>query len=121
MQPDFATRSKRYFIDLETEYGASNYNPLDVVITKGRGVWVWDVDGNKYLDCLSAYSAVNQSHCHPEIPRGMQLAYLFLQLIPQDAMVLQPSGDRSKTGTREWRDAFSATLPKKNRDRPDLP
>ena len=55
------------FIDLEDKYGAHNYNPLDVVIEKGNGVWVYDVDGNKYLDCLAAYSAVNQGHCHPRI------------------------------------------------------
>jgi len=71
MHSDFATTSERYFIELEKEYGAFNYNPLDVVITKGRGVWVWDVEGNKYLDCLSAYSAVNQGHGHPKILRAM--------------------------------------------------
>jgi len=52
---------------LEAEYGARNYKPLDVVITRGEGVWLWDVDGRRYLDCLSAYSAVNQGHCHPRI------------------------------------------------------
>ena len=55
------------YIDLENQYGANNYAPLDVVLTKGAGVWVEDVDGNRYLDCLSAYSAVNQGHCHPKI------------------------------------------------------
>ncbi|MBT8351394.1 MAG: ornithine--oxo-acid transaminase [Deltaproteobacteria bacterium] len=55
------------YITLENEFGAHNYKPLDVVLTRGEGVWVWDVDGNKYLDCLSAYSAVNQGHCHPAI------------------------------------------------------
>ena len=55
------------FIRLEQTYGAHNYKPLDVVLSKGRGVWVWDVDGRRYLDCLSAYSAVNQGHCHPKI------------------------------------------------------
>lgn len=55
------------YIQLENEYGTSNYNPLDVVLTKGKGSWVWDVEGNKYLDCLSGYSAVNQGHCHPKI------------------------------------------------------
>lgn len=55
------------YIDLENQFGAHNYKPLDVVLTRGQGVWVWDVDGNKYLDCLSAYSAVNQGHCHPRI------------------------------------------------------
>ena len=55
------------FIALEEEYGAHNYHPLDVVITRGEGVWVYDVDGKKYLDCLSAYSALNQGHVHPRI------------------------------------------------------
>ena len=55
------------FIDLEERYGAHNYHPLDVVIERGEGVWVFDVEGNKYLDCLSAYSAVNQGHVHPRI------------------------------------------------------
>ena len=54
-------------IALEDRYGAHNYHPLDVVITRGRGVWVWDVDGNQYMDFLAAYSAVNQGHCHPRI------------------------------------------------------
>lgn len=55
------------YIALEEQYGAHNYHPLDVVIERGEGVWVYDVDGNKYLDCLSAYSAVNQGHVHPKI------------------------------------------------------
>ena len=55
------------YIALEEQYGAHNYRPLDVVIHKGKGVWVTDVDGKKYLDCLAAYSAVNQGHCHPAI------------------------------------------------------
>lgn len=59
------------YIDLETTYGADNYHPLDVVITKGQGVWVWDVEGNQYLDCLSAYSALNQGHCHPRILQAL--------------------------------------------------
>ena len=54
-------------LEIETKLGAHNYKPLDVVLTRGAGVWVWDVDGNRYLDCLSAYSAVNQGHCHPKI------------------------------------------------------
>ncbi len=54
-------------IALEDKYGAHNYHPLDVVLTRGEGVWVWDVDGRKYLDCLAAYSAVNQGHCHPRL------------------------------------------------------
>ena len=55
------------YIALEEEYGAHNYHPLDVVIDHAQGVWVYDVEGNKYLDCLSAYSAVNQGHVHPKI------------------------------------------------------
>ncbi len=61
----------QYFIDLENQYGARNYLPLDVVITRGKGIWLWDVEGNKYMDCLSAYSAVNQGHCHPEIMKAL--------------------------------------------------
>jgi ornithine--oxo-acid transaminase len=57
------------FIRLEDQFGAKNYHPLDVILTKGEGIWVWDVDGKKYMDCLSAYSAVNQGHCHPKIHR----------------------------------------------------
>lgn len=57
----------KHFIELEESYSAHNYHPLDVVIERGEGVWVYDVEGRKYLDCLSAYSAVNQGHCHPKI------------------------------------------------------
>ncbi|GAB1471776.1 ornithine--oxo-acid transaminase [Chloroflexota bacterium] len=59
------------FIEIEEKYGAHNYHPLDVVIEKADGVWVHDVEGKKYLDCLSAYSAVNQGHVHPEILKAM--------------------------------------------------
>lgn len=59
------------FIKIEEQYGAHNYHPLDVVIEKAEGVWVYDVDGKKYLDCLSAYSAVNQGHVHPEILKAL--------------------------------------------------
>lgn len=58
-------------IDLENKYGAHNYHPLPVVLAKGEGVYVWDVDGKKYYDFLSAYSAVNQGHCHPKIVNAM--------------------------------------------------
>ena len=58
-------------IDLENKYGAHNYHPLPVVLSKGEGVFVWDVDGKKYYDFLSAYSAVNQGHCHPAIVDAM--------------------------------------------------
>lgn len=57
----------QYYLELEERYGAHNYHPLPVVLERGSGVFVWDVDGKKYLDFLSAYSAVNQGHCHPRI------------------------------------------------------
>jgi len=59
------------FINMEEQYGAHNYHPLDVVIERAEGVWVYDVDGKKYLDCLSSYSAVNQGHVHPEILKAL--------------------------------------------------
>ncbi len=59
------------YISIEHELGAHNYKPLDVVLSRGEGVWLWDTDGNKYLDCLAAYSAVNQGHCHPKIRDAM--------------------------------------------------
>lgn len=85
------------FIATEHRLGAHNYKPLDVILTRGEGVWLWDVDGNRYMDCLSAYSAVNQGHCHPKILEAMvrqaakltltsrafrndQLAYLYEEL-----------------------------------------
>jgi ornithine--oxo-acid transaminase len=55
------------YIELEEHYGASNYSPLDVILTRGEGVWVEDIEGNRFLDCLSAYSALNQGHVHPKI------------------------------------------------------
>jgi ornithine--oxo-acid transaminase len=84
-------------IATEQRLGAHNYKPLDVVLTRGEGVYVWDTDGKRYLDCLSAYSAVNQGHCHPKIREAMieqagkltltsrafrndQLAYLYEEL-----------------------------------------
>ena len=63
--------NSQYYISLEDELGAHNYHPLDVVLTKGEGIWVYDVDGYKYLDCLSAYSALNQGHNHPKIRQAM--------------------------------------------------
>jgi ornithine--oxo-acid transaminase len=62
---------QQYYIDLEEKYGAHNYQPLDVVLSRGQGIWVWDVEGNTYLDCLSSYSAANQGHCHPKIMQTM--------------------------------------------------
>ena len=63
--------TSRELIDLEERYGAHNYHPLDVVLSRGQGVWVWDVDGNRYMDCLSAYSALNQGHAHPRIVEAL--------------------------------------------------
>ena len=60
-------KSSSDYIELETLYGAGNYDPLDVVVQRAEGVWLYDVEGKRYLDCLSAYSAVNQGHCHPRI------------------------------------------------------
>lgn len=61
----------QYFMELEDKYGAHNYHPIPVVLSKGRGVYVWDVDGKRYYDFLSAYSAVNQGHCHPRLIQAM--------------------------------------------------
>jgi len=60
------------YVVIEDAYGANNYNPLDIVLHKGKGIWVWDVEGKKYLDLLSAYSAVNHGHCHPRILKAMK-------------------------------------------------
>ncbi|MBR0905162.1 ornithine--oxo-acid transaminase [Bradyrhizobium liaoningense] len=59
------------FVATEARFGAHNYEPIGVVLSRGEGVWVWDTDGNRYLDCLSAYSAVSQGHCHPKILAAM--------------------------------------------------
>jgi ornithine--oxo-acid transaminase len=59
--------TSKELMQIEDQYGAHNYHPLDVVLTKGEGIWVYDAEGNKYLDFLSAYSSVNQGHCHPRI------------------------------------------------------
>jgi len=66
-----STQLASELIAVEARYGAKNYKPLDVVLTRGEGVYVWDVEGRRYLDCLSAYSAVNQGHCHPKILEAM--------------------------------------------------
>jgi ornithine--oxo-acid transaminase len=67
---DISPRTQ-YFLDLEERHGAHNYHPLPVVLEKGKGIHVWDVDGKKYFDFLSGYSAVNQGHCHPRIIEAM--------------------------------------------------
>ena len=75
-------------------YSAHNYHPLPVVIERGEGVWVWDAEGRKYLDCLSAYSAVNQGHCHPKIVAAMEAQAARLTLT-------SPS-PRGPSTTRAW-------------------
>ena len=65
------TTTAEELLDLESRFGAHNYHPLDVVINRAKGVWVYDVEGKRYLDCLAAYSAVNQGHCHPRILRSL--------------------------------------------------
>lgn len=64
-------KDSQYFIDMEHHYGAHNYHPLPVVLARGEGAFVWDVEGKKYFDFLSAYSAVNQGHCHPKIVKAL--------------------------------------------------
>ncbi len=64
------SEKSQYYLELEEKYGAHNYHPLPVVLSKGEGVFVWDVDGKKYYDFLSGYSAVNQGHCHPTIVKA---------------------------------------------------
>jgi ornithine--oxo-acid transaminase len=61
----------KFYVDMEDIYGAHNYNPLDVVLTKGKGIWVWDIEDTRYLDFLSAYSAVNHGHCHPRLVKAL--------------------------------------------------
>ena len=63
--------SANQLIELENQYGAHNYHPLPVVLSRGEGVYLWDVDGKQYYDFLSAYSAVNQGHCHPKIVKTL--------------------------------------------------
>ena len=65
--PVMETTTAQELIELEQQFGAHNYHPLDVVIERAQGVWVYDTEGKRYLDCLASYSAVNQGHCHPRI------------------------------------------------------
>ena len=66
------TKNSQYYMDLENTYGAHNYHPIPVVISKAEGVWVWDPEGRRYMDCLSSYSAVNQGHRHPKIVQTLK-------------------------------------------------
>ncbi|HRO73436.1 MAG TPA: aminotransferase class III-fold pyridoxal phosphate-dependent enzyme, partial [Saprospiraceae bacterium] len=65
------TANSLSYIEMEDRYGAHNYHPLPVVLERGEGIWVWDVDNVRYMDFLSSYSAVNQGHCHPRIIHAM--------------------------------------------------
>lgn len=67
MNTKFVSPNTAKYLSLEDQYGAHNYHPIPVVLNKGEGVYLWDVDGKKYIDFLSGYSAVNQGHCHPSI------------------------------------------------------
>jgi ornithine--oxo-acid transaminase len=69
---DTISSRSRQFIELEDRYGAHNYEPLDLVVDRAEGIWLWDVDGKRYLDCVSAYSAVNQGHGHPRILAALE-------------------------------------------------
>jgi len=72
MDINFLSETSQYYLSLEDRYGAHNYHPLPVVLQKGKGVHVWDVDGKQYYDFLSGYSAVNQGHCHPAIVEALK-------------------------------------------------
>ena len=69
---DTISSRSRSFIDIEDRYGAHNYSPLDLVVERAEGIWLYDVDGKRYLDCVSAYSAVNQGHGHPRILAALE-------------------------------------------------
>src|SRR5215472_5142206 len=69
-QPKSRARAEE-FICVEDKWGAHNYHPLDVVVERASGVWVYDVEGRRYMDCLSAYSALNQGHCHPRLVEAL--------------------------------------------------
>ncbi|MEJ2478229.1 MAG: aminotransferase class III-fold pyridoxal phosphate-dependent enzyme [Desulfobacterales bacterium] len=87
--------NSQQYIQLEETFGAHNYNPLDVVLSRGRGIWVWDVEENKYMDCLSAYSAVNQGHCHPKIMAAITPHTVGVLLEPiqgEAGVIIPPSG-----------------------------
>src|SRR6476619_7264238 len=72
MAPTTEALSSHQLIEIEEQFGAHNYHPLDIVIDHAEGCWVYDVEGKKYLDCLSSYSALNQGHCHPQILKTLK-------------------------------------------------
>ena len=71
LEPTTPTSSADKAMQLEWQYGAHNYHPIPAVLTRGEGIFVWDVDDKRYFDFLSAYSAVSQGHCHPRIINAM--------------------------------------------------
>ena len=79
------------YIEIEEKFGAHNYHPLDVVIDKAEGVWVYDVEGKKYLDCLAAYSAVNQGHRHPRIVEALKKERIKHKITNNGAIILVPA------------------------------
>ncbi len=102
------TSKSQQYIDCENQYGAHNYHPLPVVLAKGEGVFVWDVDGNKYYDFLSAYSAVNQGHCNPRIVKTLQEQAEVLTLTSR-AFYNNKLGDFEKYATNYF--GFDKLLP----------
>ena len=78
-------------IDREDEFGAHNYAPLPLVLTRAKGVFAWDADGTRYFDFLSAYSAVNQGHCHPKVSQADTSSH-WLGLVPSAAQRYTPGG-----------------------------
>ena len=98
----------RDYIVIEELYGAHNYHPLDAVLTKGKGIWVWDIEGRRYLDFLSGYSAVNQGHCHPKILKT--LVAVSGSEILVDPIPLEPNRGLTTTSPPSSRKALSASL-----------
>ena len=92
-------RTSASFVDADERYGAHNYHPLDLVVERAEGVWLWDVEGNRYLDCISAYSAVNQGHGHPRIRQA---------LIDQSAQVALTSRSLRNTRMSEFLQKLTA-------------
>ena len=97
------------YLDEVNKYSATNYKPLPVVLEKGEGPWVWDVDGKKYLDCLSAYSAVNQGHRHPAIVKAAVAQLGRITLTSRGAWILficlfieRTRNTRATSRARNW-------------------
>jgi hypothetical protein len=93
-------KQSQELIELEDKYGAHNYHPLPVVLAKGKGIHVWDVEGKSYLDFLSSYSAVNQGHCHPRIIKALK----------------EQAEKVTYVDTSRWRSVLSIKLSKEQRE-----